>query len=205
MKKLAKKFYSQVVDLNPSLSCVDAFFILDGTCHILSGFFCEATPGGVYLWKFVFPLFDSYGGFRLTYSEKLPYPKGYIDYSEIDRTRLAQVVSSRIQEELDGAQDSLQLSSFIAYYDKNSLLLDNPVILKTYAFALCLSGSYEKSLICLRKAIESKTIKNNENYFRKCSEILCLLEKGLHEDAAAILSRWSSELASEVGVERVCT
>jgi len=57
-KRLASKLICKRIS---SLRCSAGYFFRDDFEHVLTGIAFEYVTGGVYIWKFYFPLFDFFG------------------------------------------------------------------------------------------------------------------------------------------------
>ncbi|MER2492429.1 hypothetical protein [Catenovulum sediminis] len=147
------KLIKSVLQSKSIFSNKETYFFLAPFGDILSGFFCEMTPRGAYVWKFVYPLFDISGQLHLSYSSRLAYPEDFIDYKDVDKSKLAQEFLFRIVGHICDAYQRKSLSGFLQLCESRSGLLNNEVIQASYGCALILDSQNELGLKYLEKAI----------------------------------------------------
>ncbi|WP_394201966.1 hypothetical protein [Marinagarivorans algicola] len=112
--------------------------------HVLSGFCCEVTPRGAYIWKFTYPLFDRFDCLSFLYSQRLEHPEGYIDFEKVDKKELADEFLSRIDKYVENAYQYLTLDQFCLLYEQRPDLLKHERAEMALGYTMVLLG--EKDL-----------------------------------------------------------
>lgn len=194
-----KKFIREVLQLNPMLSCVDGFFYFNGYDHILSGFVCENASGGLYVWKYAYPLFDKLNYLHLNYGERLKHPDGFIDYSKISKADAASEFTKRIAKYTEEVLELRDLENFILYVERSPHILGNPNIRKCYAFSLILSDRYAEAEKQLSKVLESETSKTNKQMYDECAKLIKLIGDN-NEMAKNLILSWEEEMKERLGL-----
>lgn len=161
----------------PSLGCVDGYFYLKPLEHVLSGFCCETVPGGIYIWRFIFPLFIVSDAIHLTYSARLRYPEGFISKEVIPKAEYAAEFLKRIEAHMCEASDSRTIEGYVRYYSDKSLEYFGYKVRKSYAYALILAGLYDEAketineiIVFLKKrGLDQKCVDECEEFLRLLS------------------------------------
>ncbi len=193
MKK--QQFIKAVLAERPQFSNVDTFFYVSPVDHILSGFLCEMTPNGAYVWRFLYPLFDKFSCLHLTYSYRLPYPDGYIDYEKVEKKELANEFVSRIDQYVDDAYNYLALEQFVAYLDTQEELLSHEQVQKALGYTMILLGDKAKAKEYLGGCV-AKLRKPEE-----CQEVMAALDKGL-DNAKRLVLDCEFDMEKLLGINR---
>jgi hypothetical protein len=140
---MKKKFVADVLDKLTGFSSFDTYFFSRSFEHMLSGFNCEITPRGAYIWLFAYPLFDRSDFLHLSYSERMPFPKGFIDFSVIPQARLTDEFLLRIEGLAESAGTPLALANFFQKFEKEPRLLNNERLRGTLGFAKVLANDVD--------------------------------------------------------------
>lgn len=176
-------------------SCRENYFFLSQVEHMLSGFFCELTPQGAYLWKFIYPLFDRFKGLSLLYSERFPSPAGYIDFSEISKSNLAEEFVARLKDHLDGAKRYLSIPQFCGYFVERPALLKHSHARMVLGYAETLMGHQDQALAHLSTAMPGL----QKPYLNDCQMIFDLARVDMKSAKKEIL-RFESEMRKQIGL-----
>lgn len=176
-------FIRKILAGMPGFANVDTFFYLDEYEHILSGFCCELTASGAYLWKFVYPLFDKFECLSLLYSQRFPGASGFISFREVPKVQLAEEFLTRIEGQIEGAREYLSLPQFCGCFIERPALLRNEHAEMVLGYAKVLIGQSEEALVHLRNA--SKAL--DAPYLADCNNIINLVENDNLLARAAIL------------------
>jgi len=195
MKKA--QFIKKVLKEKPELSNVDTFFYVSPVEHILSGFCCEITPHGAYINRFLYPLFDKNEFIHLTYSQRLKYPDGYIDFDKVDKKELANEFLSRINGYVDSAYDYLTIQQFCHCLDERPELLDHEHAQMIFGYAMVLLNEKDKAREYLNKAIAEL----RKPFYDECNQILTLLDEDL-ESAKQVILSWEAEMKESIGLRK---
>ncbi|MDS1907813.1 hypothetical protein [Vibrio parahaemolyticus] len=194
MKK--SQFIKKVLKERPSFRNIDTFFFIEPFEHILCGFFCEITPRGAYVWKFVYPLFDRFDCLSLLYSERLVYPEGYIDFANVDRTNLASEFVSRTNKFIESAHQYLKLEQFCELYSRRPDLLKHERAEMTLGYSYILLGKKELANKHLISALEYL----REPALSECQNILSLLDIDIEEAKLGVL-QLEQVMKKNIGLE----
>lgn len=181
MRKSA--FVKKVLAKMPGFVNTDTFFYLSPFEHILSGFCCEITAHGAYLWRFVYPLYDKFEGLSLLYSFRLPGVNSYIDFDRISRDHLAEEFTLRVAGHLDEAKQCLTLPQFMNYLDMRPGVLENAHSEMVYGYTKLLMDQKDLALHHLRDAIK----RLREPYSSQCQTVLDLAKIDLNRAKEMIL------------------
>ena len=164
-------FVKRVLDGLPGFASHDTYFYLSPNEEILSGFCCEMTPHGAYVWRFVYPLFDKFQSFHLSYSQRLSGEQGYIDFSTTSRSQLAAEFLSRIEPVIAACKETVTLLQFISHFEEHGLGA-NPRLYLILGYAKVLAGERDEALVILQNASENL----NGSSLTDCQEIFNLLQ-----------------------------
>lgn len=165
------QFIKKVLAGMPGFANVDTFFYLEEYEHILSGFCCELTASGAYLWKFIYPLFDKFECLSLLYSQRFPGSSGFISFREVPKVQLAEEYLIRIEGQIEGAREYLSLSQFCGCFIERPALLRNEHAEMVLGYAKVLMGQSEEALVHLRNA--SKAL--DGSYLADCNTIISMV------------------------------
>ncbi|MFP1678697.1 hypothetical protein ACLD02_08350 [Alloalcanivorax sp. C16-2] len=189
-----KSVMRDVVDM----ANINNYFYVLPVEHILSGFFCEMTPRGAYVWRFIYPLFDTSDEIHLLYSQRLDYPEDYIDFEKVDKSNLAAVFCERIENKVERARSMATLHNFCSYCEGRAALLEHELSQMAYGFALLLLDQNERACDFLNRA---------KNYLRgshkeRCIKVLQLLSQE-PEGAKRLILNWEDENKYKLGVRTI--
>ena len=163
---------------------IDAFFFVKPVEHILSGFFCEVTPRGAYVWKFVYPLFDRFDCLSLLYSQRLEYPEGYIDFEKVDKKRLADEFLFRIEKHFEDAYQYLTLDQFCGLYKQRPALLKHERAEMALGYSMVLLGEKDSAI----KHLEGAIVHLREPALSECQNILNLVKSDFESAKKGVLN-----------------
>lgn len=177
------------------LASINTYFYVLPVEHILSGFFCEMTPRGAYVWRFLYPLFDTSDALHLLYSQRLDYPDDYIDFEKVDKSNLAATFIQRVENKVEEAKNVSTLHKFCAYCESRSALLEHEHSQMVYGFALLLLDQNERAYGFLNRAMNHLQGSHKE----QCMEVLKLLSQE-PKVAKELIVRWEEANKSRLGV-----
>lgn len=190
-----KRFSRLVLDRLPGLTGIDGYFFSPAFEHILSGFFCEMTPHGAYVWRFVYPLFDRFEGFSLLYSYRLPGEDGYIDFKREPKGLVGDIFVSRIEPIVGLANECKSIVDFLTYCRERPGLLRNAHAAMAYGYAQMLEGNKDDALSWLDRAAGDL----NEPYSSECRLVMRLASECVDLAKSKILS-YESEMRAMAGI-----
>lgn len=182
----------------PDFNNVDTFFFVKQFEHVLSGFCCEVTPRGAYIWKFVYPLFDRFPCLSLLYSTRLEYPEGYIDFEKYDKKNLANEFLLRIKKHIDDAYHYLSLTQFCGLYEQRPELFKHERAEMAYGYSLILLGERDLAIKHLTNAVASL----RGPTLAECLNVLNLVESNI-EDAKLKVLNIEHEMKKNIGLKFV--
>jgi len=145
----------------------------------LSGFCCEITPHGAYIWKFVYPLFDKFECISLLYSHRLDHPEGYINFDEIDKKELATEFLSRVDKYIEDAYSYLTLDQFCDLYIEEPSLLEHEVAEMVLGYSMTLLGKKESAIKHLTNASANVGGYLREPALSECKNILSIVQSDI--------------------------
>jgi len=186
----------KVLNERPEFLNVDTFFFVKPLEHILSGFCCEVTPRGAYIWKFAYPLFDKFDCISLLYSQRLEYPEGYIDFEKVDKKELADEFLSRIDKYVENAYQYLTLDQFCLLYEERPDLLKHERAEMTLGYTMVLLGEKELAVKHLTGAVAYL----REPALSECQTILKFVDSDMESAKKAVLDL-EHEMKSSIGLE----
>lgn len=174
---------------------VGTFFFLKSFEHVLSGFCCEVTPRGAYIWRFVYPLFDRFDCLSLLYSQRLEYPEGYIDFELVDKENLADEFLLRINKYVDDAYQHLTLDQFCGLYERRPDLLKHERAQMAFGYSKVLLGEKDLAIKHLTEAV----IYLREPALSECKNILSLIDSDF-EGAKKEVLNLEQEMRKNIGL-----
>lgn len=186
----------KVLKERPEFLNVDTFFFVKPLEHILSGFCCEVTPRGAYIWKFAYPLFDKFDCISLLYSQRLEYPEGYIDFEKVDKKELADEFLSRIDKYVENAYQYLTLDQFCLLYEERPDLLKHERAEMTLGYTMILLGEKELAVKHLTGAVAYL----REPALSECQTILKFVDSDMESAKKAVLDL-EHEMKNSIGLE----
>lgn len=149
------KFVRELLKLLPAFGEIKGRLIFEPPVeHILVGFAWEKPRGGIYIYTFVYPLFDMMDFIHLGYSDRLRPPAEWIpDIGQTEQSMAEQFV--QIVEPYRMAVSNLrELSAFVEFMRARDL--QNPLIRRGFALSLIVSGDQSEARVqlelCLRAA-----------------------------------------------------
>lgn len=173
----------KVLKERPEFLNVDTFFCVKPFDHVLSGFCCEITPRGAYIWTFAYPLFDRFDCLSLLYSQRLEYPEGYIDFEKIDKKELADEFLSRIDKYIENAYQYLTLDQFILLYEQRPDLLKHERAEMALGYTMVLLGEKDLAVKHLTGAVANL----REPALSECQNILKIVGIDMESAREAVL------------------
>lgn len=139
------------------------YFFRDDFEEILTGIALEYVPQGVFVYDFMFPIFDFYGP-HLTYSERLK-KNSFIGKGEMSEDQLVDfVLSSPEVISTFGRELPLSLEDFVSLFESRPIR--NPNLRLTYSSALFLLGDYESAIKSL-EGLRDLLNKPHQEYYDK--------------------------------------
>ncbi len=175
---------------------VDTFFFVKPFEHVLSGFCCEVTPRGAYIWKFTYPLFDRFDCLSFLYSQRLEHPEGYIDFEKVDKKELADEFLSRIDKYVENAYQYLTLDQFCLLYEQRPDLLKHERAEMALGYTMVLLGKKDLAV----KHLEGAVSYLREPALSECQNILKLAGSDMESAKKAVLDL-EHEMKSSIGLE----
>ncbi|RZM70378.1 hypothetical protein C3B51_22975 [Pseudoalteromonas rubra] len=172
MKDLAKAL--------PEYTCTDGYVLKPNAEHILNGYALEITGRGVYVNRFVFPLFDCVEFITLLYSDRVGQ---FINFETVGKSNVCQhileliTVCERNNEEVHSPGD------FIKFFESHPSLQTHPHACLINGFSLALKGDFDSSA----DMIQSVKDKLPEKYARCGESVLSLLESDPEKAVKRIL------------------
>lgn len=106
IKKVSKEF--------PELFCFGNYLVFKNCGLILSGIALEKTGSGIYLYKFLYPMYDIKQDVNLLYSERLETHRFYIDLSEVKAELLETELKIRIKDALKVIPREVSVEDFVS-------------------------------------------------------------------------------------------
>jgi hypothetical protein len=195
---LSKGFRKAVLKHLPILIEVGSALLEPPILHVASGFSCERTQSGAYIWKVAFPLYYPTESIGLTFSDRIPH--GYIPGRWNDRELAAEFVR-RIEPYRPGVRALGDLSVFRRYLEESELRkLGSPFIRRAYAFTLVLLGETEEAKEQLRYLRDVTGPERSEpNFHTENAEVESALSASL-ESAQSLLLQWEAETRHRLGL-----
>lgn len=190
------QFINKVLKGKQGLANINTYFYVLPVTHILSGFFCEMTPRGAYIWRFLYPLFDTSDALHLLYSKRLEYPNDYIDFGSVDKADLANTFLYRIEAHIDDAHELLTIQKFRSYCESRPSLLEHEHSQMVYGFAMLLLNEDQKAFSFLNRA----RMHLQSPYKEQCLEVLQLLSKE-PKVAKELILKWEESVKLKLGVQ----
>lgn len=177
-------FEVAVLSRLPGFSSTDEYFFVEPLQHVMSGFVCEKTPRGAYIWKFVFPLFDPFKTVSLSYSQRLAWPAGYIDFKEVPKALLAQEFVRRIEPHAKYSKLLLSLPEFRNYLAHRPETGRHEHLEMVLGFTCVLIGEQSLAALHLGQALP----RMRPEYREYCERVLDALADGLDSAQREVLS-----------------
>lgn len=190
-----EKFINEVLKRKPEFLNLGTFFFVKPFEHVLSGFCCEMTPRGAYIWKFLYPLFDKFDCLSLLYSQRLSYPDGYIDFEKIDKKELADEFLLRIDKYVNNAYRYLTLEQFCALYDERPDLLRHERAEMALGYGMVLQGEKSSAIKHLARALTYL----REPALSECRDVLNLVDQDI-EDAKRKILNFEKKMKENIGL-----
>lgn len=124
----------------------DGYFIRNDYDYVAQGVALEYVPGGIYIWSFVFPLFDFFGP-HLSYSNRLSR-RPFIARGEMtDEAVVDHIVTSPELRNVLAAESAMSLSEFVRFLEGRGLTSIHARL--NHAAALVLLGQDAMALTLL--------------------------------------------------------
>lgn len=182
-----KKFISSILGTAPQLANTDLYFYLKPAKHILCGILCEATPNGIYLWEFVYPLFDRKDFIHLTYSQRIKFPEGYIDFEQVNNDTLPSEFWARVGDKFDNLSPYMELDNFYSLLNSNKANDYNQIIM---AYTMILLNDSQTAQEHLDIAIQSQQLQKDKALLEECILIRELMASSKLDKAVEIIASW---------------
>lgn len=189
------KFVEKVLKERPDFINIGSFFFGENYDHVLSGFFCEFSGGGAYVWRFIYPLFDKFDCLSLLYSRRLEYPEGYIDFNKISKKFVADEFLARIKSFSFPKCQGVSVDDFCGLCEETPGFLEHERVLMSYGYAKAIIGEKELALESLKKSLEHLSGDSR----LECEEILGLIDSDVDEAKKKIFSL-ESEMKKVIGL-----
>lgn len=197
MKK--NKFIAEVLRKRLDLLNLDTYFYVSPVDCILSGFLCETTPRGAYVWRFIYPLFDRNENLTLLYSKRLDYPEGYIDYRKIPKNKLSDEFLLRIDKHVADTSNYLTVEGFYNYICEVTELSKNAYVQKAMGACMLLMGDKKRASNHLRIAAASPAAMIKNDFRTECDQLMTLMEDDI-EGAQRLILSWKDEMKERLGL-----
>ncbi len=189
------QFIKKVLKERPELFNVDTFFFVEPFDHVLSGFCCEITPRGAYVWRVVYPLFDKFNCLSFLYSQRLEYPEGYIDFGCVDKKELGGEFLLRIDKYIKEAYQYLTLEQFSRLFEQQPDLIKHERAEMAYGYCMVLLEKKELA----EKHLSGALLHLREPAYSECQNVLALVEQDLVEAKKAVLDL-ECQMKQNIGV-----
>lgn len=195
---LSSRFRKAVLKHLPTLVEVGRSLLEPPILHVASGFSCERTPSGAYIWKVAFPLYYPAETIGLTFSDRLLH--GYIPGRWTDR-ELATEFIRRIEPYREEVRALGDLNVFRQYLEESELKkLRSPFIRRAYAFTLILLGESEEAKEHLRYLRDVAGPERAEPGFHsENGEVESALSTSV-ESAQSLLLQWEAQARQRFGL-----
>ncbi len=161
--------------------------------HVLSGYALERTSNGIYIYNFVYPLFDSSDGITLLYSFRLDACEFYISIDDLKRDDMDFLLAKKLTDLSDKNKFS-DLQDFCSHCESYNGLLKNSHAKLNYGFALILAGRPEEASVVLREV--SSVLRGSD--FEKCNSVLGALSSS-SDYAKNMILNYEKEMVARLG------
>lgn len=150
----------------------DGYFYSNNFQHILCGYKLERTPNGLYLWRFVYPLFDSARAIHLTFGDRV------LDGSEclLNGLSESEVVSRlmdfiRMDEFFLNKSSPMSINDFASRCHSNPSIMRNTHVYLVYLMSLLLLDRVDE-VLCGLNVDENALSKKDLLFYKKWIELM---------------------------------
>ncbi|WP_042143473.1 MULTISPECIES: hypothetical protein [unclassified Pseudoalteromonas] len=183
-----KKLTKLILKEFPTFSNSGDYIFVNPLEHILSGFLIEKTRRGIYIWRFIYPLFDCNEHLSLLYSDRLDVSKFYINSSElsdkdISDKDISDKVLNIIQQNIYLAHECKTIADFCTELQNKKGILEHKHAQMIYGFALILNNKEELAKEYLLLSVS----KLSEPFKSRCMEVLKMLDNDVDSAKQVIL------------------
>ncbi|WP_020414846.1 hypothetical protein [Microbulbifer variabilis] len=165
--------------------------------HLVSGFCLEMTRNGIYISEFVYPLFKRSDQLSLLFSERLPYPEGFVDYERWEGNKRVDEVVNWLDANSQRVKEKLSLGRFVSEIQSHPVALKNKWVQMVNALALILLGEYCKARVIIQYLSDQELPKGMMQISEECRVLNGVLE--CNPDKARILVEgWEQEMKAKL-------
>lgn len=150
----------------------DGYFYANSFRHILCGYTLEFTPNGLYLWRFLYPLYDSAKSVHLTFGDRVLDGSKYLvnGLSESDAvSKLMDFI--RVDEFFLNRSNSMSINEFASRCCSNSSMMRNSHVHLVYLMSLLLLDRVDEVLSGLN-IVENSLGKKDLHFYKEWVELL---------------------------------
>ncbi|MBN3561208.1 hypothetical protein [Aliamphritea spongicola] len=190
---LNKQNQASIKDLLGGCDFFNSYLYLLPVEGALVGGFCfEETKSGVYIHKYIHPLFNRQYEFNLNFSESIPYPKGFINKDNAKNSNVVDQIISIITPDVDEVKRKSNMNYLNDYIEHNKALLNNEWIHKDYALNLILLDKLDESVYHLDKILSLNLPINRKQIIDDCAVVKQTILEG--KDPKLLLNDWVREM-----------
>jgi hypothetical protein len=134
-----KRFEKAVLGLRPTWHAVSRYYFCMSPANlVMCGFAWDRTQGGVYIWRFAHPLFET-KPLTLSFGLRLPYPEDFLPIAQGGEEAAASEFVSRVAPHESATSRLSEPAEFLAHVEAlNSFR--NPWVTRGYALTLIMLG-----------------------------------------------------------------
>lgn len=195
-----KIFTTILSDNIKDIGFIGPYLYLKPANHILSGFCAEETPNGIYISKYIYPLFDRSDTLNLNFSERLPYPAGYISFNEHGYEDCALEFLERITPYIGVARKHLSIEAFYTYLLDHEAILNNEWVRKSYLLLLVVLEKYSEAQAEAELILRKRYTGTREQITREAEEFKELLASDPPRARALVLT-WENAMKARLGIQ----
>lgn len=194
-----RAFKEQVLETIQNAGFIGNYLYFLPIDHVLCGFCANSTPRGIYISSYRYPLFNRSESLDLLFSERLPYPEGFLRFREVQKKDRAREFVRRIEPYVEEMRGGSSLQAFSDYINDHKDVLRNEWAKKTYVLFLVLTEDYSAAWDYLDIALQSGRAPGRETIRMECEMIRNALEKD-PESARQLVLKWESEMKIYLGL-----